>query len=84
MALVRESLSDMLVQRVLGQVEPSETNRNPTVLSCGGIFIPRRRRSFDAPYEIITTPSKDEPVKVVVGSQLKSVLSELLFRESLN
>lgn len=61
------------------------TSQNPTVLSCGGIYIPRtseeERRVL---YHIITTQRKDEPVRVVGNFRPRNALHEILLRESMN
>lgn len=60
-------------------------SRNPTVLSCGGIYIPRNTHEEKRIlYHIITTQRKDEPVRVVGNFRPRNSLHEILLRESLN
>lgn len=64
---------------------PAQQQQHPSVLSCGGIFIPqkcRERRGILC--EILITPNQDEPVKLVTGAKPKSILSQVLIKESLN
>lgn len=58
--------------------------KNPTVLSCGGIYIPRRGDEDRVLYQIITTSNKSEPVKVVTGARPRNSLREVLLKESMN
>lgn len=59
-------------------------SKDPTVLSCGGIYIPHRGTQQRLLYHIINTPSDREPVKVVCGSRPKNVLHEVMLKESMN
>lgn len=60
--------------------------KNPTVLSCGGIFIPRPKQMGrnDELYKILNTTNKDEPTKLVTGSLTLNILQEVLHKESMN
>ncbi|PIR17965.1 MAG: hypothetical protein COV46_01890 [Deltaproteobacteria bacterium CG11_big_fil_rev_8_21_14_0_20_49_13] len=60
--------------------------KNPTVLSCGGIFIPRPRPMGrnDELYKILNTTNKEEPTKLVTGSLTFNILQEVLHKESMN
>ncbi len=60
--------------------------KNPTVLSCGGIYIPRPRPMGpnDEIYKIINSPNQKEPTKVVMGSLHLNILMEVLHKESMN
>lgn len=70
---------------ILGQImNPEQEGPSPTVLSCGGIYIPHRSREEQVLYNIITTSNRNEPVKVVTGVRPRNQLYEVLFKESLN
>ena len=56
----------------------------PTVLSCGGIYIPHRGNREEILCHIITTSCSEEPVKVVTGARPRNVLHEVLLKESMN
>ena len=84
MTNMREPIREMLLQQVLGAASCAETLSNPTVLSCGGMYIPHHGSQDAALYQIITTPSISEPVKVVTGSRPHNVLYEALIKESMN
>lgn len=61
------------------------SSRNPMVLSCGGIYIPNRKRVLDRPlWHVINLPDTDNPTKVVSSNIPKSPLNEILDKESLN
>lgn len=59
---------------------------HPTVLSCGGIFVPRPRpiNPRDPLYHILNTPHEVSPVKVVSALMHRNLLQEVLAKESLN
>lgn len=79
----REPITDMILNRALGNCPDDMVCKNSTVLSCGGIYIPHRgdRRILR---QIITTHKKDEPVKLVASAGSRNFLYEVLMKESLN
>lgn len=80
----REPTGDIIVRETLPGDE-SGRPAHPTVLSCGGIFIPRRSESEQKIfYQVITTSCENEPVKVVTGSRPRNVLYDVLMKESMN
>lgn len=81
MAASKENSGGLMLGRVL---DPEGEGANPTVLSCGGIYIPHRGRQDEILSHIITTSCREEPVKVVTGVKPRNVLREVLLRESMN
>lgn len=73
-------------EMILKEISNTESliSRNPTVLSCGGIFIPRPGEERHLASHIITTSSRDEPVKIVTGVRPRNALYEVLLKESMN
>lgn len=82
MASGREPIGELVMNELLGT--PELVSKNPTVLSCGGMYIPHRDDACRVLYHIITTSRKDEPVKVVTGARPRNALHDILFKESLN
>ncbi|MFH1653414.1 MAG: hypothetical protein ABIE74_05100 [Pseudomonadota bacterium] len=72
---------EMLLTEGWGELSCS----NPIVLSCGGIYIPPRKK-FNArySYDLLTTANGLEPVKVVPEKPLRNMLKVVLEKESLN
>jgi hypothetical protein len=83
MASNKEPIGEMILKRVFSCSDDIKS-KNPTVLSCGGIYIPHRKRREQILYHILNTPSESEPVKVVAGARPRNVLFEVLMKESMN
>lgn len=82
MGSTREPIGELILQKIFDPEERGEAN--PTVLSCGGIYIPHRGSQERILFHIITTSSREEPVKVVTGARPRNVLYEVLLKESMN
>ncbi len=80
----QKTLSEVIIRQIYREDPPEGAKRNPTVLSCGGIYIPHRARRNSPLYHILNTPSDTEPVKVVTGVKPRNVLYEVMQKESLN
>lgn len=79
----KEPIGEMILRDAVGGDEM--ISKAPTVLSCGGIYIPRTSREEQRViYHIITTSSREEPVKVMTGLRPRNALHEILIKESLN
>lgn len=76
---------EMIVQEVLTK-DPNElSTKNPMVLSCGGVYIPRRgQQIINREHHILTMPNAAEPIKIVAGLKPHNVLHEVMQKESLN
>jgi len=86
MARLEGEMTDLVVEQT---VEPGPMNlesKNPMVLSCGGIFIPRPRPlgPKDEIYKILNIANEKEPTKVVAVSFPMNLLQEVLHKESMN
>lgn len=58
---------------------------NPTVLSCGGIYIPRRKTTDKLIYQVLNLPNEAEPIKIYTGRRgVLNKLNEVLAKEVLN
>lgn len=81
-----EEMTTLVVEQVQEQKMDGLTDKNPTVLSCGGIFIPRPRPMGpnDEIYKILNCANEKEPTKVVCGSVPRNLLQEVLYKESMN
>jgi len=86
MARIEEEMSELVVEQVSELNVGDQGNRNPTVLSCGGIYIPRPRPMGpnDEIYKIINIANQKEPTKVVCGSFTMNLLQDVLHKESMN
>lgn len=82
MGAVRENVSELILNQAF---DPEvRDGASPTVLSCGGIYIPHRGRQEEILFHIITTSRSDEPVRVVAGARPRNFLREVLLKESMN
>lgn len=82
----RDESSELIVQSAFEESPGELSSKNPMVLSCGGIYIPRSKRGrLAAPlWKIINLADTKNPTKVVSSALPKSPLSEILKKESLN
>lgn len=86
MARTEQEMTELLVEHVaepnLGEI----TSKNPMVLSCGGMFIPRPKAMGpkDELYKVLNTPSNAEPTKLVSGNFSMNLLQDVLHKESMN
>jgi len=78
--------TELVVENTTEQGLGTLDAKNPTVLSCGGIFIPRPRPMGpnDSIYNILNCANDREPTKVVSGAFPRNVLMEVLHKESMN
>ncbi len=83
MATNKEPIGEMILKRIFSGNDDLKSD-NPTVLSCGGIYIPHRKRREQVLYHILNTPSESEPVKVVAGATPRNILFEVMMKESMN
>ncbi|MBI4366977.1 MAG: hypothetical protein HY543_09185 [Deltaproteobacteria bacterium] len=76
----------LIIQRALDASTGRTNPQHPTVLSCGGIFVPRPRplNPRDPLYHILNIPSEGQPVKVVSALIHRNILQEVLSKDSLN
>lgn len=62
------------------------STQNPTVLSCGGMYIPQRAVSSTRlpQYHILNVANDQESAKVVSGGGPRNILRQLMAKESMN
>lgn len=83
MASAKEPIGDLILRQALTDSNEFACS-SPTVLSCGGIYIPHRQQEQRLIYHIITTSDNKEPVKVLTGAHPGNILHEVLHKESMN
>lgn len=76
----------LIIKRAIEASSGQTSGNHPTVLSCGGIFVPRPKplNPRDPLYHILNTPSESQPVKVVSALIHRNILQEVLAKEALN
>ncbi len=82
----RESITHFIVQRVTEETT-SAPRANPTVLSCGGMYLPRPKTKTPfqkISYDILNLANQSEPAKVFTGQRPLNMLMEALSKEILN
>lgn len=74
-----------ILQQVVEQHPAALSQQNPMVLSCGGIYIPRRAIEVTRlPYALVNTISPNETAKVVGTTRPRNLLHEIIRKESAN
>lgn len=76
----------VIIQRALEVSAGQKSSGHPTVLSCGGIFVPRPRpiNPRDPLYHVLNTPMEERPAKIVSALIHRNLLQEVLAKEALN
>lgn len=81
-------ITELIVDKAVnpGEGERFSDGRQPMVLSCGGIYVPRPRplHPGDPLYHVLNTSNEKEPTKVVSNLTYKNLLQEILHKESMN
>ncbi len=83
MASTLERCTEWILKQVFEGSVGELSSKNPLVLSCGGVYIPHPE-SRRCMIEILVTPNKNEPVKVMTGAAPKNGLSKMLIKGSMN
>lgn len=78
-----------ILQFLFERLREAETgfleNPNPTVLSCGGIYLPRRKLPAKVVFQVLNLANNQEPIKIYTGRHGKiNLLQEVLSKEILN
>lgn len=83
----RDDATELIVDQTFEEGPGELSSKNPMVLSCGGIYIPQRKRSHlehKILWQIINLPDMEHPTKIVSSGLPKSPLAEIIQKESLN
>ncbi len=86
MAKQEAEITNLVVENVPDESMGGLGRSNPTVLSCGGIYIPRPK-PFDPKeeyFKIINIANDKEPTKIVGSSVAINLLQNVLHKESMN
>lgn len=80
---------DSLTRLIFERTEEAErgfmNHPTPTVLSCGGIYIPRRKFPERIDYHVLNLANEKEPIKLYTGRRgIANALQEILAKEGLN
>lgn len=79
------SITQFLFERLRETEAGFLNNPNPTVLSCGGIYLPRRKLSARVVFQVLNLANNREPIKIYTGRHGKiNLLQEVLSKEILN
>lgn len=86
MARQEAEITNLVVENVPESPMNGLSGKNPTVLSCGGIYIPRPKpfNPKEEYFRIINIANAKEPTKVVGSSVAINLLQEVLHKESMN
>lgn len=81
-----ETAAELIVQEAFEEGPGELSSTNPMVLSCGGIYIPRRRRAIPVHplWHILNLPDNEGKSKVVSDGVPKSPLAAILEKENMN
>ena len=79
------SLTEMIFERTQKAEAGFLDEANPTILSCGGIYIPRRKLPAKIVYHVLNLANEKEPIKIYTGrSRMTNFLQQVLAKESMN
>ncbi len=81
------SLTKLILQRASEEGPVGLNPKNPTVLSCGGMYLPRPKISPPPrmPYDVLHLANPKEPIKLYVGRRdLFNLLHQVLQKEAMN
>lgn len=84
MAGTFEKCTEMIIREVFEESRGELSSKNPKVLSCGGVYIPRPEAGGRFLQQILVTPNDKEPVKVMTPVPRRNALHQLLAKESMN
>lgn len=81
------SITQMILERAAEEGRQAGVARHPTVLSCGGMYLPRTRTPGPAPvnYHVLNLANENEPIKIYVGRRGNfNLLYQILAKEAMN
>ena len=81
------SITQLILQRATEEGQGFLGNKNPAVLSCGGMYLPRPKTALPPRivYHVLNLANKQEPIKIYVGRRaLTNLLHQVLAKEALN
>lgn len=79
------SITQLIFERTQEAQRGFLDHPNPTVLSCGGIYLPRRKTPPRICYHVLNLANVKEPIKIYTGRRaLTNALQEILAKEGLN
>ena len=81
------TVTQLILQKAALEGERYLPNRNPTVLSCGGMYLPRPQNALPPKiaYDVLNLANPKEPIKLYVGRRvLPNLLHQVLQKGTLN
>lgn len=79
------SITELIFERAKEAEKGFVDHPSPTVLSCGGIYLPRRKIPEKVNYHVLNLANVKEPIKIYTGRRaLTNTLQEILAKEGLN
>ena len=81
------NLTKLILQRASEEGAGGAENRSPTVLSCGGMYLPRPKTTTPPriPYDVLHLANPKEPIKLYMGRpHLFNLLHQVLQKEVMN
>lgn len=81
------SITRLILERTAIESQTVEQSQHPTVLSCGGMYLPRTKSALPTPvcYHVLNLPNENEPIKIYVGRRhLTNLLHQILAKEGMN
>ena len=80
----RKGCGEVILKELVGNPQ-TLSNKNPLVLSCGGIYIPlSSRKQEPLRYDILTTSNEVAPVKIIAGIRPRNILYAVMSKEAMN
>ena len=79
------TISKLIFERTEEAQKGFMGHKDPTVLSCGGIYLPRRKSANKVVYHVLNLANLKEPIKIYTGRRrFINQLAQVLAKEALN
>lgn len=81
------NITRLILERAADESHFREDRQHPTVLSCGGMYLPRTKNGFtpNVHYHVLNLANENEPIKIYVGRRGPvNLLHQVLAKEALN
>ncbi|OGQ04462.1 MAG: hypothetical protein A2W61_03580 [Deltaproteobacteria bacterium RIFCSPLOWO2_01_44_7] len=81
------SITKLILQRTSEEGQGFMDHKNPAVLSCGGMYLPRPKTALPprVVYHVLNLANKQEPIKIYIGRRaITNLLHQVLAKEALN
>lgn len=83
----KRSMTQFIAERVAEESFNLKLNENPTLLSCGGMFLPKPKANPSnarVRYHVVSVANKEEPTKVFSTRRNVNALNNVSMKSNMN